>query len=375
MRVCFIEDTDLRGGTQIWVSEAIRNFLDAGTEVTLLTSRTGFNAAAARETKARVVTYDYRDVVTMNDQARGIWTDALTAADVAVCTIHPPRGGFHCSVFAASCIKRGGLETMLIPKTGTIVPEYERRFYVPEEDIRYHVIAITGFTYEYLAEQYGVPERNVSLIYQGTDVVRFQPDESRTEEARRRYRVISPGPLLGCLGSFEERKGQTVLLEAIDRIRTELPGVQLLTVGDGPDEAVLKGKVEEMGLSAHVTFFPFTDSPEYVFQLLDLLVLSSLRKEGLPNVLLEAMAMGVPVVSTRLAGTPEVVKHGQTGFLVDPGDPAQLAAAVVRMWSDRETYDRMAGAARSLMCEAFDKRVQFRRFRKRFEDLSARERT
>ena len=372
MRICFIEDTGLRGGTQIWVAEAVRSFLGAGVDVTLLTSRTGFNASDARNTSAHVVTYDYHDVVSQNDNARAIWTDALMESSLALCTIHPPRDGFHCSVFAASCIARAGLSTILVPKTGTIVPAYERRFYVPEEDIPYHVIAITQFTHEYLLNEYGVPKERVSLIYQGTDVERFTSDDSREAEARERYPVPKEkGPVLGCLGSFEERKGQTVLLEAVDRIREKFGGVSLLMVGDGPDENKLKACVTELGLSDHVTFFPFTDEPEFVFQILDVLVLSSLNKEGLPNVLLEAMAMGVPVVSTRLAGTPEVVHDDRTGFLVEPGDPEQLARAVVRLCSDRPGYDRMAAAARSLMVERFDKRTQFRRFLERFEELSS----
>lgn len=376
MRVCFVEDTDLRGGTQIWVSEAVRDFLAAGVDVTLLTSETGFNARDGRATAARVVTYD-RDAVTRRDAAaRAIWTDALADADVAVCTVHPPRDGFHCSVFAASCIAGAKLDTMLIPKTGTIVPEYERRFYVPEEDIRHHVVAITGFTRDYLRNEYGVPRENVSLVYQGTDVRRFAPDPGREAEARRRYPVADgAGPVLGCLGSFEPRKGQTVLLDAIERLRTRLPGVRLLMVGDGPDEEMLKARVVEKGLSDHVAFLPFTSEPEYVFPLLDALVLSSLTKEGLPNVLLEAMAAGVPVVSTRLAGTPEVVHDGRTGFLVEPGDAAALADAIVRLCEDRAVTERMAGEARALMTGKFDKRTQFRRFRQLFAELSERQRT
>ena len=84
MRVCFIEDTDLRGGTQIWVSEAIRDFLAAGVDVTLLTSATGFNAEDARQTDARVVTYDWNAVVDQGPEARAIWTEALADADVGV---------------------------------------------------------------------------------------------------------------------------------------------------------------------------------------------------------------------------------------------------------------------------------------------------
>jgi len=375
MRVCFIEDTDLRGGTQIWVSEAIRDFRAAGVDVTLLTSATGFNAEDGRKTDARVVTYDWNAIVQTvnggNEPGRRIWTDALADADIAVCTVHPPRDGFHCSVFAADCIATAGLRTILVPKTGTIVPTYEKRFYKPEPDIFYDVVAITGFTRDALITDYGVPADHVHLVYQGTELERFRTDPARQAEARRRYPLPDgAGPVLGCLGSFEERKAQSLLLDAVDLARKALPNVHLMLVGDGPDKDMLEGKVAEMGLGENVTFYPFTSEPQFAFEVIDVTVLSSVRKEGLPNVLLESMAMSTPVVSTRLAGTPEVVHEGETGLLVEPGDVEALAGAIERIWADREAYERMAAAGRALMENEHDKVRQFGRFREHFQAVA-----
>lgn len=95
-------------------------------------------------------------------------------------------------------------------------------------------------------------------------------------------------------------------------------------------------------------------------------MLPSLYKEGLPNVLLEAMSMGLPVVSSRLAGTPEVVHEGQTGLLVEPGDIAGLAAAIERLGVDRDSARAMGGAGRRLMTTGFDKEHQFDAFLEHF---------
>jgi glycosyltransferase involved in cell wall biosynthesis len=370
MRVCFLEDTDLRGGTQIWVSEAIRDFLAHGVDVTLLTSATGFNARDGAETDARVVTYDWNAVTKQDEESRRIWTDALADCDVAVCTVHPPREGFHCSVFAADCIDRGGLETVLVPKSGTIVPDYKRHYYAPKPSIRYGVVAITGFTHRYIVEDYGIPADRVELIYQGTEIGRFEPDPARAVEARKRYPLPEgAGPVLGCLGSFEERKAQSLLLDAVVQLRKRLPHVHLMLVGDGPDEGMLKSRVEAEDLGANVTFFPFTSEPEVAFEVIDITVLSSIRKEGLPNVLLESMAMRTPVVSTRLAGTPEVVHEGATGLLVEPGDVDALANAIEHLWSDRAAYERMAAGGRTLIEREHDKLRQFGAFRKHFQRL------
>lgn len=372
MRVCFIEDTDLHGGTQIWVVEATESFLNAGVDVTVLTSQSGWVAEQVGGMPANLVTYDYRAVMKEDDAHMDIWAGALKDSEVAVCTVHPPRDGFHCSMFAGQAIKEKGLQTVLIPKTGTIVPEYRREFYLPDPSIRSKVIAITNFTREYLIETYRIPGEMVELIYQGTDVETFVRSAGRRAEATRRYPLPDgASPVLGNVGSFEERKGQVVLLEAIGRIRETFPDVHLILVGDGPDEAKLKKMVKELDLSANVTFFPFTWEPVYIFQVIDILVLSSLYKEGLPNVLLEAMSMELPCVSSRLAGVPEVVIDGETGYMVEPGDFGQLADAVVRLWNDLDAYADASRNARALIESQFDKKRQFQAFIDYFERILA----
>ena len=372
MRVCFIEDTRLHGGTQIWVVEAAQSFLEAGLQVTVLTPESGWVAAECRRTRARVVTYDELAVVSECSAAQETWADALSDSDVAVCTVHPPRDGFHCSVFAARVIQERGLKTVLVPKTGTIVPSYERRFYLPDERIRSSIIAISGFTRAYLIDAYGIPEEAVALIYQGTDVEMLAKDASRVPEARRRYPVpAGASPVLGCVGSMEGRKGLDRMLEAMADVKAALPSAHLILVGDGPDEPALRSMAQAGGLDQWVSFHPFTREPIYAFEVLDILVLPSLCKEGLPNVLQEAMSMGVPVVSSRLAGVPEVVLDGETGYMVTPGDTRMLADAIIRLWSNANTYQSMATNARLLMASRFDKSRQFVEFQRHLETLSA----
>ncbi len=371
MHICFIEDTTLHGGTQIWVSEAMRVFRAAGHEITLLTAAGGFNALDAAELDVRVVTYDYDDVTQQDRRHQDIWTDALASTDVAVCTVHPPRNGFHCSLFAAHCISEAQLDTVLMPKSGTIVPDYRAEFYAPPGNVRTHVIAITDFTRRYIIDTYGVPDDRVSLTYQGTDVATFTPDSDRAVAARTKYPLpAGAGPVVGSVGSFEERKGQVVLLDALAVARDEVAGVHAMLVGDGPDEEMLRRHVTERGLEQHVTFFPFTTEPVEVFEVLDVLALPSTHKEGLPNVILEAMAMGLPVVSSRLAGTPEVVIDGVTGILTEPGDVDSLAAALVRLGTDADLCSRMGAAGQRLMRDDFDKRRQFDAFVQLFADVS-----
>lgn len=371
MHICFIEDTHLHGGTQIWVSEATQAFIARGEDVTVLAPYESWVSIICAKAGARIVTYDWDEVVHRNAENIQTWIEALSECDVAVCTVHPPRKGFHCSVFAAKCIREGKLSTYLIPKTGTIVPEYLRKYYLPDESINSSIIAITQFTRQYLIDTYRIPAEKIALIYQGTDVERFQSTEAGKGEALMRYPLpANASPILASVGSFEHRKGHPILFKAVSRLaKDSLPNVHLMMVGDGPDEPALKNQVNELNVKQHITFFPFTNEPQYVFERADLTILPSLYKEGLPNVLLESMSMGVPVISSDLGGVSEIVIDGKTGFVVEPGNENQLTDAVQKLWSDPIGYMNMRQNARQLMTENFDKERQFDRFLEYFRNL------
>ena len=372
MNIGFIEDTHLRGGTQIWVTEATERFIKAGEDVTVIAPSGSYVAETCKAAGAEIFGYDWDDIPANSNKYKQSWTDGLAKMDVAVCTVHPPRDSFHCSVFAGECLRDANLSTILIPKTGTIVPEYERRFYIPDESVNVHVISITDFTRQYLIDNYKIPANKVELIYQGTEVDRFTSTEETKKEAYRRYVLPENAePVLASVGSFEKRKGQIILLQAVAKlVEKGLPDVHVMMVGEGPDEEMLKAKTKEMGLEKHITFFPFTNEPNYIFDRIDILTLPSLYKEGLPNVLLEAMSMGLPVISSRMAGVPEIVFNGETGYMTEPGDVDEFCEAVIKLWSDKNAYRRMGENARKLMEDKFDKKRQFNEFLTFFHRIS-----
>ncbi len=372
MRIGFIEDTHLRGGTQIWVIEATRDFTAKGEDVAVIAPEGSHVATLCAEAGATIYPYDWDDIVNDPKAYQSVWTDGLSAMDVAVCTVHPPRDEFHCSLFAGKCIKDAGLDTVLIPKTGSIVPWYLREYYLPDPDINSHVICITDFTRRYLVDVYELPADGISLVYQGTEVNRFTSTPETREEALTRYGLPeNAGPILGSVGALENRKGQIILLQAVKRLldADKLPGIHVMFVGEGPDQAMLEAVTEVYGLQEHVTFFPFTNEPNYVFERIDILALPSLYKEGLPNVLLEAMSMKLPVISTKLAGIPEVVVDGETGYLTDPGNIEQFSDAIEHAWESRDACESMGLNARRLMEEKMDKKHQFDAFRSCFQEV------
>ncbi len=373
MHIGFIEDTPLRGGTQIWVSEAVADFIGKGHEVTVLCPADTWIAEKCASLGARVCTYDWNEVCSKDDANKKIWINALTPCDTAVTTVHPPRNDFHCAMFAGECIREGGLDTFLIPKTGSIVPWYKREYYVPEPEINHSVICITGFTRDYLISDYKIPAEKIELIYQGTEVDRFTSTRVTKAEALVRYKLPENAfPVLGSVGAIEDRKGQIILLQAMKKLidSGRLPDVHAMFVGEGPDEKMLKAVTKVYGLEDHVSFFPFTNEPNFVFERIDILAFPSLYKEGLPNVILEAMSMRIPVVSSRLAGIPEAVIHGETGYLTDPGNVEAFADGIEFLAESRETCQKLGNASRKLMETKMDKMKQFDIFLAFFKKLT-----
>ena len=170
---------------------------------------------------------------------------------------------------------------------------------------------------------------------------------------------------------MENRKGQIILLQAVKRLLDsgELPNIHAMFVGEGPDEEMLKAVTKVYGLEDHVSFYPFTSEPNYVFDRIDILAFPSLYKEGLPNVLLEAMSMKLPVISTDIAGIPEVVKNDETGYLTTPGNVEEFCDAIEKVWESPENCLKMGENARKLVEEKMNKVEQFDAFREFFQTL------
>ncbi len=371
MHLGFIEDTKLHGGTQLWVYEAIQFYIIQGIEITLLTPANGWLAKECKNDSINLVTYDYKKITTKDFTGLKIWIKALKHCDVAICTVHPPRENFHCSIFAAKCIKKANLKTYLVTKTGTVVPTYRREFYLPDQSIRSSIITIINSTKIFLIQNYNIPADMIKTIYQGIDIERFSSNADRISSVKTIFPLGDSSPVLGCIGSLEQRKGQLLLLKALLKlISKDLPKIHLLIVGDGPDKRFLRETVIDLELESNVTFIPFTREPVKIYERIDILVLPSLYKEGLPNVVLESLAMDKPVIASDLGGISEVVKNGKNGYLVELGNIDHLAEAIKNMWSDRTNYRSLCDNARQAIEKKFHRTAQFKKFLEYFHNLS-----
>jgi colanic acid/amylovoran biosynthesis glycosyltransferase len=180
----------------------------------------------------------------------------------------------------------------------------------------------------------------LEIVRCGVDVSAFAPIER--DEGRGRFDVL-------CVGRLVADKGQHVLIDAVDRLRRDGVDVHVTLAGDGPDRARLEDRVRTLDLRDAVTFAGAVDQRRVrdLYATADAFCLPSFA-EGLPVVLMEAMAAGLPVVTTRIMGIPELVEHGVTGELVPPGRVDALVAALHALAVDpaqRRSYG-LAGRAK-----------------------------
>ena len=162
---------------------------------------------------------------------------------------------------------------------------------------------------------------------------------------------------LVCVGRLSPEKGQLGLLRAFSRLRAKHPALSLRLIGDGPDRQRLAARVNELGINDAVTFAGRLPEAETLAEIAgsDMLILPSFM-EGLPIVLMEAMALGVPVVASHVAGIPELVTDGRTGLLFAPSDWNELSQCIERLLSDESLRESLAQNAKWKVTSEFDAR-------------------
>lgn len=196
--------------------------------------------------------------------------------------------------------------------------------------------------------QSGVPAHKLQVVHNG---ITPRPSRWPVAVARREVRArlgLPPGArLVLTVGRLTEQKGHRFLLEAVPAVIECAPDAYFLWVGVGPLERELRQRIGALELDARVRLLGRCDDVPDLLAAVDLLVLPSLF-EGLPLAVLEAMAAGLPVVGTRVCGTVETIRDGETGRLVEARDPSALAAAILEILAGPDLAARWGAAGRSL---------------------------
>lgn len=200
----------------------------------------------------------------------------------------------------------------------------------------------------------GGEANKVRIVYNGFDPARAKVYEPGTAARLRAELGFGPQPLVGLFGRLSEWKGQHVFLEAI----AAMEGVQAVIVGGalfGQEayEARIREQASRLGLDDRVRFLGFRSDVPDLMAAMDAVAHTSIVAEPFGRVVVEAMMCGRPVVATRGGGVTEIIRDGETGLLVPPGEPSALAAALGRVLSDPALAERLAQKGREDVSQRF----------------------
>lgn len=192
----------------------------------------------------------------------------------------------------------------------------------------------------------------VVTVYNGVDAAVYDP-EAVPAGAREELGIERGSFLIGLIGSLDENKGHQYLLEAIRLLKSEGFALKCIICGKGPERGNLEALARSNGLSTDVLFLGFRRDVPRIMKSLDALVVPSVHTEACSMTILEAQAMGLPVIATSISGNPELVAEGLTGLLVPPGDSEALAEAIKSLIRDPVSRLRMGRRARETVLERF----------------------
>jgi glycosyltransferase involved in cell wall biosynthesis len=228
-----------------------------------------------------------------------------------------------------------------------------------------HLIAVSHATKAEMVGA-GVPTSNISVIHNAIDAEAWSPSRA-TADLRKELGLEQAFPVVGYVGRIMPEKDLETWLRAAAVIAGKYPGAHFVLVGEGRDGTThhqLQHLAATLGIAPRVTFTGYRENLLPAYASFDLFMLSS-RREGLPNSILEAMAMGLPVVTTDVAGAKELVIDGQTGFVLPQGDVHGLAQAALALAENDGLRLRIGRAGR----ERVEREFSFTQRLQRIEEL------
>jgi glycosyltransferase involved in cell wall biosynthesis len=225
------------------------------------------------------------------------------------------------------------------------------------------ILCVSEKTREMLAG-YGIPPARIETVHNAVDC----PSHLDANSLHQEFSIPSEGSLVVAAGRLSLEKGQQFLIAALKALSHR--EVHLVLFGTGREETQLREQVAALGLSDRVHFAGFRSNLSSYLATADLVVNPSLT-EGLPNVVLEALAVGAPVVATDVGGVSEIISPGRTGWLVPPGDPEGLARAIEEALEDRELARRLGMQGRGKVNRLFSFDRQSRKLVRIYDEALA----
>jgi glycosyltransferase involved in cell wall biosynthesis len=206
------------------------------------------------------------------------------------------------------------------------------------------LIAESRASRDYLIKRLGYKSDKVSVIYNGVDLAGWPASRLERQKKRLELRLGAEDVLLGAVGRLDAQKGFSFLIDAMARLKKNFK-CRLVILGEGPLRPALEKQIRRHHLEGRVMLLGERSDVTSWLSALEIFVLPSLW-EGLPNSLLEAMALGLPCVASNVDGVPEVIKHQESGLLTPPASSAALAECLARLIADAELRALYGAAAK-----------------------------
>jgi glycosyltransferase involved in cell wall biosynthesis len=218
------------------------------------------------------------------------------------------------------------------------------------------VICVSRYGYDCMTSLDLLPRDRFEMIYNGVDLSRVQFNPQRAAEFRRRFSIPPDRSLVTQVSWIITEKGIADFLETARLVLQQNQNVQFVLVGDGRDRAEYMKRAEAMGIADHLTWTGMVADPfnAGVFEAADVICQFSRWEEVFGWMIAEAMAHRKPVVATRVGGIPELVRDGESGFLVECGDTRAMAERVRRLLHEAELGRRFGLAGQAIVHEKFD---------------------
>jgi glycosyltransferase involved in cell wall biosynthesis len=247
-------------------------------------------------------------------------------------------------------------------------PKLKWYYAVDRRSLRHYerVICVSGDLRERCCEA-GVDGSRCVVVHNAIDCDEFCRRQS-VAEAKQRLGLPVDRLLVGAVGRLSEEKGFDRLILAIDQLLSQGTDVQLCLLGEGGARQELESLVTRLGRQDRVRLLGYQSNTIGWYEAMDVFALSSLR-EGTPNVVLEAMAMEVPLVATRIAGVPKLIENGINGLLVEPDDVRGLTQALGEVLSDHALRERLAVAGRETVETRYSFALRMQKIRAIYDEL------
>lgn len=215
------------------------------------------------------------------------------------------------------------------------------------------IVCVSKAVQRFVVETERIREDKTCLIYNAANISHSVLSVEASCHEREQIGIDKQDMVITVVASLTPNKGHRVLLDAFAQIVKKYPLTKLLVVGDGPLMSELRASASRLGIASRVIFTGQRRDVASLLQLSDVFTLPSITREGLGIALIEAMAMKLPVIGTKVGGIPEVIEHNANGLLVTPGDSHELAAAIDTLLQDGEMRKRMGRRGEEIYKEKF----------------------